>query len=68
MIIDQNFYYFQVPRPSTRAIMDIKIGTRTFLESEVANKHKRVDLYKKMIELAPNEPTDQEDKTKQLQN
>ena len=39
--------------------MDIKIGTRTFLEAEVANKHKRVDLYKKMIELAPNEPTDQ---------
>nr|CAD2204583.1 unnamed protein product [Meloidogyne enterolobii] len=48
------------PDPSTRAIMDIKIGSRTFLESEVANKHKRVDLYKKMIELAPNEPTDQE--------
>uniref|UniRef100_A0A915N5E3 Kinase n=1 Tax=Meloidogyne javanica TaxID=6303 RepID=A0A915N5E3_MELJA len=50
----------EFPDPSTRAIMDIKIGTRTFLESEVANKHKRVDLYKKMIELAPNEPTDQE--------
>uniref|UniRef100_A0A1I8BRN0 Kinase n=1 Tax=Meloidogyne hapla TaxID=6305 RepID=A0A1I8BRN0_MELHA len=40
--------------------MDIKIGTRTFLESEVANKNKRVDLYKKMIELAPNEPTEEE--------
>nr|CAD2149577.1 unnamed protein product [Meloidogyne enterolobii] len=50
----------EFPDPSTRAIMDIKIGSRTFLESEVANKHKRVDLYKKMIELAPNEPTDQE--------
>ncbi|CEF67734.1 Inositol 1,4,5-triphosphate kinase 1 [Strongyloides ratti] len=43
-----------------RAIMDIKIGQRTFLESEVVNQKKRPDLYKKMIEIDPNEPTEEE--------
>lgn len=40
--------------------MDIKIGTRTFLESEVTNTAKREDLYRKMVELAPDEPTEEE--------
>uniref|UniRef100_A0A0K0F509 Kinase n=1 Tax=Strongyloides venezuelensis TaxID=75913 RepID=A0A0K0F509_STRVS len=43
-----------------RAIMDIKIGQRTFLESEVSNQKKRADLYKKMIDIDPNEPTPEE--------
>ena len=48
------------PDTSSRAIMDVKIGTRTFLESEVANCSKRKDLYKKMVDIDPNEPTDEE--------
>ncbi|XP_031619171.1 inositol-trisphosphate 3-kinase homolog isoform X2 [Contarinia nasturtii] len=42
------------------AVMDIKMGRRTFLESEVTNTKLRSDLYKKMISVAPNEPTDEE--------
>uniref|UniRef100_A0A0N5ARE7 Kinase n=1 Tax=Syphacia muris TaxID=451379 RepID=A0A0N5ARE7_9BILA len=48
------------------AIMDIKIGTRTFLESEVQNCTLRPDLYKKMIALNPNEPTDAEHLSKAI--
>uniref|UniRef100_A0A0N4Z1M5 Kinase n=1 Tax=Parastrongyloides trichosuri TaxID=131310 RepID=A0A0N4Z1M5_PARTI len=44
----------------SRAIMDIKIGQRTFLENEVSNQKKRPDLYKKMIDIDPNEPTEEE--------
>jgi 1D-myo-inositol-triphosphate 3-kinase len=33
---------------------------RTFLESEVTNTTKRKDLYKKMMEIDPDEPTDTE--------
>ncbi|VDP17959.1 unnamed protein product [Soboliphyme baturini] len=47
-------------RFSNPAIMDIKMGTRTFLESEVTNPMKRHDLYKKMISLDPEEPTVEE--------
>ncbi|KAI6208006.1 Inositol 1,4,5-triphosphate kinase 1 [Aphelenchoides besseyi] len=50
----------QFPNTEQRAIMDIKIGFRTFLESEVSNTSKRNDLYKKMISIDPNEPTDEE--------
>jgi len=39
------------------AIMDIKMGTRTFLESEVQNNKARTDLYEKMIKIDPNAPT-----------
>ncbi|VDK74386.1 unnamed protein product, partial [Gongylonema pulchrum] len=46
------------------AIMDIKMGTRTFLESEVNNATKRSDLYQKMIALNPNEPTEEEHSAK----
>ncbi|KAH7728452.1 inositol trisphosphate 3-kinase form 2 [Aphelenchoides avenae] len=50
----------QFPNTSTRAVMDIKIGTRTFLESEVTNGKKRADLYKKMVDIDPDEPTEEE--------
>uniref|UniRef100_A0A183CD39 Kinase n=1 Tax=Globodera pallida TaxID=36090 RepID=A0A183CD39_GLOPA len=50
----------QFPNTERRAIMDIKIGTRTFMESEVNNSTKRVDLYQKMVALAPDEPTEAE--------
>lgn len=42
------------------AVMDIKMGRRTFLESEVTNTVLRNDLYKKMLAVAPNEPTIEE--------
>ncbi|CAD5208981.1 unnamed protein product [Bursaphelenchus xylophilus] len=50
----------QFPNTRERAVMDIKVGCRTFLESEVANTTKRKDLYKKMVDIDPNEPTDEE--------
>jgi 1D-myo-inositol-triphosphate 3-kinase len=40
--------------------MDIKMGTRTFKESEVKNQKLRTDLYDKMVNLDPSEPTEQE--------
>ena len=42
------------------AIMDIKMGTRTFLESEVQNTKARHDLYDKMVKIDPSAPTEQE--------
>lgn len=42
------------------AVMDIKMGRRTFLESEVTNTALRNDLYRKMIAVAPNAPTAEE--------
>lgn len=42
------------------SIMDIKMGTRTFLESEVSNTKARSDLYEKMIKVDPNAPTAEE--------
>lgn len=41
-------------------VMDIKMGRRTFLESEVSNNTYRNDLYKKMLAVDPNEPTELE--------
>lgn len=41
-------------------VMDIKMGVRTFLESEVSNKKTRKDLLQKMLKLDPNEPTEEE--------
>jgi len=38
-------------------VMDIKMGTRTFLESEVSKTTARPDLYQKMIAVDPNAPT-----------
>lgn len=42
--------------------MDIKMGRRTFLESEVSNDTLRHDLYKKMVAVNPDAPTEQEHK------
>lgn len=41
-------------------IMDIKIGKRTFMESEVKNPVLRKDLYEKMVKLCPGAPTPEE--------
>ncbi|EKX40360.1 hypothetical protein GUITHDRAFT_142854 [Guillardia theta CCMP2712] len=41
-------------------VMDIKMGTRTFLETEVVNEKRRMDLLAKMIKIDPNEPTEEE--------
>ncbi|XP_075220169.1 inositol-trisphosphate 3-kinase-like protein [Lycorma delicatula] len=41
-------------------VMDIKMGTRTFLESEVQNSSLRPDLYLKMVSLDPTAPTPEE--------
>lgn len=46
------------------AMMDIKMGRRTFLESEVSKSELRSDLYKKMMTLAPDEPTEDEHRQK----
>lgn len=48
------------------AVMDIKMGTRTFLESEVENTKARSDLYEKMIKVDPNAPTSEELQTKAI--
>lgn len=42
------------------SIMDIKMGTRTFLESEVINTKARNDLYEKMIRIDPTKLTESE--------
>jgi len=41
-------------------VMDIKMGTRTFLESEVSNQKPRHDLVEKMVKLDPTGVTEQE--------
>ncbi|XP_050535263.1 inositol-trisphosphate 3-kinase homolog isoform X3 [Daktulosphaira vitifoliae] len=41
-------------------VMDIKMGTRTFLESEVQNTTARKDLYLKMIAVDPEAPNSEE--------
>ena len=45
---------------SNPSVMDCKMGTRTFLESEVAKKTKRKDLLAKMVKLDPDEPSAEE--------
>ncbi|CAJ0573018.1 unnamed protein product, partial [Mesorhabditis spiculigera] len=52
--------------PSHTAIMDIKVGTRTFLESEVSNTKLRPDLYDKMVAIDPDEPTEEEHKRRSI--
>jgi len=42
------------------SIMDIKMGTRTFLEAEVKNPVLRTDLFDKMVKLDPEAPTAEE--------
>ncbi|XP_044271153.1 inositol-trisphosphate 3-kinase homolog isoform X3 [Tribolium madens] len=41
-------------------VVDIKMGTRTFLESEVEKKTARSDLYQKMVAIDPSAPTEEE--------
>lgn len=41
-------------------VMDIKMGRRTFLESEVSNTTLRHDLYNKMMAVDPSAPTAEE--------
>ncbi|XP_046680700.1 inositol-trisphosphate 3-kinase homolog isoform X1 [Homalodisca vitripennis] len=45
-------------------VMDIKMGTRTFLEDEVQNNKAREDLYRKMVALDPDAPTPEEHEMK----
>lgn len=45
-------------------VMDVKIGCRTFLESEVANTTLRPDLYEKMVAVDPRAPTEAEHERK----
>ncbi|KAJ8883438.1 hypothetical protein PR048_015281 [Dryococelus australis] len=45
-------------------VMDVKMGTRTFLESEVQKITARHDLYQKMVQVDPNAPTLEEHKQK----
>lgn len=40
--------------------MDVKMGTRTFLESEVKKTVLRKDLLQKMLKMDENEPTEEE--------
>lgn len=53
---------------SNPSIMDIKIGTRTFLENDSDEKEckPRKDLYLKLIEIAPNEPSAEEHLSKAI--
>ena len=46
---------FDVP-----TVMDVKMGVRTFLESEVTKMSRRMDLLEKMIAVDPKEPSDEE--------
>lgn len=53
---------FTRDKPSHKQIhiMDIKMGTRTFLEQEASSPTQRSDLYEKMIRVDPTEPTAEE--------
>ncbi|KAI8761180.1 inositol-trisphosphate 3-kinase B [Biomphalaria glabrata] len=53
--IEDLLHHFNDP-----SIMDIKMGTRTFLEVEVKNPVLRKDLYEKMVKVDPNAPTAEE--------
>lgn len=41
-------------------VMDCKIGIRSYTEDEVGKNKLRADLYKRMVELDPNAPTEEE--------
>ena len=46
-------------------VMDIKVGVRTFLEEEAEGEPRR-DLYSKMIEISPHEPSIEENQSKAI--
>jgi len=56
-------YGFQNP-----SIMDVKIGVRTFLEDEKDDKETkpRNDLYKKLLDISPDELTSEEHELKAI--
>jgi hypothetical protein len=43
------YYYCDVWHQAEMHIMDVKMGSRTFIESECTNKNKRMDLLQKMV-------------------
>lgn len=49
---------------SSPAVMDIKVGIRTYLEEELAKAREkpklRKDMYEKMVQIDPLEPTEEE--------
>ncbi|XP_021941752.1 inositol-trisphosphate 3-kinase homolog isoform X3 [Zootermopsis nevadensis] len=45
-------------------VMDVKMGTRTFLESEVQKTAARPDLYQKMVAVDPSAPSSEEHREK----
>lgn len=47
-------------------VMDIKIGCRTFTETEVSNTTLREDLYSKMVAIDPSAPTPEEHAQKSI--
>lgn len=47
-------------------VMDIKMGTRTFLEKEVSSPTVRSDLYDKMVKIDPNAATKEEHEVKSV--
>lgn len=47
-------------------VMDIKMGTRTFQESEAKNMELRRDLYNKMVSVDASEPTSKEHEQKSI--
>lgn len=59
IILENLLSHFKNPN-----IMDIKMGTRTFLEEEVSNDKPRHDLYEKMIKLDANAANEAEKEIK----
>lgn len=59
IIIENLLSHFDNPN-----IMDIKMGTRTFLEEEVINDKARPDLYEKMVKLDSSALTEEEKRLK----
>lgn len=59
--LEDLLYRYHGGNDASMSIMDIKMGSRTFLEAEVAKNSKpRTDLYEKMIKIDPLEPTAEE--------
>ena len=48
------------------SVMDVKMGTRTFLESEASNAKPRSDLYEKMVKIDPSAPNAEEHAAKAI--
>lgn len=60
--LEDLLYRYHGGDDASMSIMDIKMGSRTFLETEVAAKcsKPRTDLYEKMVKIDPLEPTEEE--------